>query len=94
MLFIAKISLLFEPGQYCLDFEGSLWLNGFYVARKNTSKYAEKIFTEFVCHILKKGELLVLGDHPNSYDSRYFGPIKTKQVLAKVKLVLAITPIE
>lgn len=83
-----------EGDEYCLDFEGSLWLNGFYVASKNTSKYPEKIFTESVCHIVKKGELLVLGDHPNSYDSRYFGPIKTKQVLAQVELVLAITPIE
>ena len=26
--------------------------------------------------ILKQGEIWVAGEHPNSFDSRYFGPVK------------------
>lgn len=33
------------------------------------------------CRRLLAGELLVLGDTPASYDSRYFGPIRIDQVL-------------
>jgi hypothetical protein len=41
---------------------------------------------------LQKDELFVCGDNrPNSEDSRYFGPIKTNQVVAK--LVLRILPL-
>jgi len=42
---------------------------------------------------LKSDELFVCGDNrPNSEDSRYFGPIKTNQVVAK--LVLRILPLD
>lgn len=41
---------------------------------------------------LQKDQLFVCGDNrPNSEDSRYFGPIKTSQVVAK--LVLRILPV-
>jgi signal peptidase I len=45
-----------------------------------------------VDQVLKSDELFVCGDNrPNSEDSRYFGPIKTNQVVAK--LVLRILPL-
>jgi signal peptidase I len=45
-----------------------------------------------VDQVLKSDELFVCGDNrPNSEDSRYFGPINTNQVVAK--LVLRIMPL-
>jgi len=45
-----------------------------------------------VDQVIKSDELFVCGDNrPNSEDSRYFGPIKTNQVVAK--LVLRIMPL-
>lgn len=77
-----------EGHEYCLDFEGTLWVNGFPLAPKNIAKYPEKLLTQSLCQILKKDEFLVLGEHPDSYDSRYFGPIKRQQVIAQVELAL------
>lgn len=39
------------------------------------------------CKVVKEGELFVLGQHPSSCDSRYFGPIKTDRIVG------AITPL-
>lgn len=79
----------YEGHEYCLDFENTLWVNGFPIAqKKNIVKYPEKLLTQTLCQTLKKDEILVLGDHPDSYDSRYFGPIKKQQVIAQVELAL------
>lgn len=78
-----------EGDEYCLDFESTLWVNGFPVAQKSIVKYHSDLPAQSLCQTLKKDELLVLGEHPNSYDSRYFGPIKREQIIAQVKLVLA-----
>lgn len=77
----------YDGDEYCFDFEGTIWVNGLPLAQQNNIKYYNKLSDESRCYVLKSNELLVLGEHPDSYDSRYFGPIKTKQVLAKVKLV-------
>ncbi|OPZ24113.1 MAG: Peptidase S26 [bacterium ADurb.BinA186] len=78
----------YEGDEYCLDFENTLWVNNFPLAQKNIAKYHEEMPTQSLCQILKKEELLVLGEHPDSYDSRYFGPIKKQQVIAQVELAL------
>lgn len=78
----------YEGHEYCLDFENTLWVNSFPLAQKNTTKYHEEMPTQSFCQTLKKDELLVLGEHPDSYDSRYFGPIKRQQIIAQVELAL------
>ena len=78
----------YEGHKYCFDFENTLWVNGFPIAQKNVAKYPEKLPAQTLCQTLKKDELLVLGEHPDSYDSRYFGPIKRQQVIARVELAL------
>jgi conjugal transfer pilin signal peptidase TrbI len=79
------------PGdEFCLDFENTLWINNQPLAQKNIQKYPEQSLEFSSCQTLKKGELLVLGDHPDSYDSRYFGPIKYSRVLAQVELLLKL----
>jgi type IV secretory pathway protease TraF len=75
------------PSEFCVDEHAVLWIDSFPAAQLNIEKYPGKIPTESQCQQLKPDEIFVLGDHPDSYDSRYFGPIKTSQVIAEVELL-------
>lgn len=81
--YIAGIS----GSEFCFDENRDLWIDGISTAQDNTQKYPQDPPTQSTCQTLKHDELLVLGEHPDSYDSRYFGLIKTSQVIAKVKLL-------
>lgn len=76
--------------QYYFDETGSLWINGNLVAQKNIEKYPQPLIEHSICQQLNADELLVIGDNENSYDSRYFGPIKKQEVIATVKLLWQI----
>lgn len=76
--------------RYCFDEAGALWVNEIPIAQKNIEKYSQPFLAQSICHILNEGELLVIGDHENSYDSRYFGPIKKNDVIATAKLLWQI----
>lgn len=76
-----------EGDEYCSDIDHILWINGLPVAKKNILKYDSELISQSVCQKLKQDEFLVLGEHPDSYDSRYFGPIKKQDVIAQVKLI-------
>lgn len=41
------------------------------------------------CRRLRAHELFVLGRHPSSFDSRYFGPVPRQAVLSAVRPILA-----
>jgi signal peptidase I len=75
-----------SPSEFCFDEEASLWVDGFPIAQINIEKYPGKKPNQSQCQRLMADEILVLGDHPNSYDSRYFGPIKLKSLVAQVEL--------
>jgi len=76
-----------EGDEFCVDGKGAIWVNGLPLAQKNIDKYPERTVNESECQTLKKGMLLVIGEHPDSYDSRYFGPIDSSQVIARVRLI-------
>lgn len=76
--------------RYCFDEAGALWVNEIPIAQKNIEKYSQPFLAQSICNILNEGELLVIGDHENSYDSRYFGPIKKNDVIATAKLLWKI----
>ncbi len=78
----------YEGHEYCFDFEGTLWVNGLPLVQPNNIKYSHLPPNQSSCQVLKKDEFLVLGEHPNSYDSRYFGPIKKQHIVALVELAL------
>ncbi len=40
------------------------------------------------CRVLKASEVFVLGSHPDSFDSRYFGPIDRHLIAARVYPIL------
>ena len=74
-----------EGDDVCIDFENTLWVNGLAVAQKNTEKYPEEIPYQSICRQLKEDEFLTLGEHQDSYDSRYFGPITSANLIAVTK---------
>ena len=76
--------------EFCIDYRGAIWINGLFAAQINVQKYSDFSLNQSRCETLKKGRWFVLGDHPDSYDSRYFGPIKTSQVIAQVELAFEI----
>jgi type IV secretory pathway protease TraF len=75
------------PSEWCIDEDAVLWVDTKPVAQINIKKYPSKIPTQSECQRLRTGEILALGDHPDSYDSRYFGPIKNNKVIAQVELL-------
>ena len=44
------------------------------------------------CRIVQTGEVFVLGDHPRSFDSRYFGPLDTASIVGRVVLLWSHKP--
>lgn len=75
------------PAEICVDDGDVLVVDGHALAQQNIEKYSIGDSPTCHCQKLASDELLVLGDHPNSFDSRYFGPIKRKDVIARVKLL-------
>lgn len=84
--YVAAIS----SNEFCIDENASFWIYEIPVAQKNIEKYPQDIPNQSICQTLKPDELLVLGEHSNSYDSRYFGPIKKSDVIASVKLIWSL----
>lgn len=78
--YVAAIS----PNQFCIDADAALWVEGKPVAQINIEKYPQVSSEQSKCQQLQPDEILVLGEHPDSFDSRYFGPIKIDQVIAEV----------
>lgn len=70
---------------FCLDFEKVLWVNNLPLAKQNIQKYYTEKPQQEWCNTLNSDEFLVLGEHQNSYDSRYFGPIKTTDIITQVE---------
>lgn len=75
------------PSEFCIDQEAILWLDSFPVAQLNIEKYPSKKPDQSQCQRLATDEILVIGEHPDSYDSRYFGPIKLERIIAQVELI-------
>lgn len=72
--------------EFCIDYRGTIWINGLFAAQINIQKYGDFSLSQSRCETLKKGNWFVLGEHPDSYDSRYFGPIEASQIVARVEL--------
>jgi signal peptidase I len=86
------------PGDHVVVKDGSITIynqqnpNGFNPDTTGNYRIAATTTVGDVDQVLQKDELFVCGDNRgNSEDSRYFGPIKTNQVVAK--LVLRILPL-
>ncbi|MEQ1617500.1 MAG: S26 family signal peptidase [Terricaulis sp.] len=58
-----------------------LSLNGFVVARRWERDSAGRMLPTWSgCRVLAPDELLLLGDTPDSFDGRYWGPVTTRMI--------------
>lgn len=57
--------------------------NMFYLVEKKDSQNREIPHIN-ICRVLGKNEIYLINDVKNSFDSRYYGPIDSKNVIAKV----------
>ena len=53
-----------------------------------TDTSGNKLLTWSGCHTLLLNEVIVLGDHPTSFDSRYFGPVTRQKLSGTYKAVM------
>ena len=70
---------------YAIATEG-VWING--IKQDNSERrFIPPVFSAGVSGTLGMGELIVMGTHQDSLDSRYFGPISEKWVDAHVERI-------
>ncbi|WP_298307350.1 S26 family signal peptidase [uncultured Erythrobacter sp.] len=59
-----------------------LRINGALVVTANShDSYGHPMPVWSGCHALSETEILLLADHPGSFDGRYFGPIESSQII-------------
>lgn len=75
--------------EYCFDEDGTLWLEGMDFVKKNKVKHHQDLTAQSVCDKLREDEFLVVGNHKNSLDSRYFGSVNKDAVISRVRLLWA-----
>lgn len=63
---------------------GRIYVNGDPVAKRLTHDRAGRILPQWEgCELLRSGRLLLLMDRPDSFDSRYFGPVARTAIIGK-----------
>lgn len=66
-------------------FDGAIIVNGEIVARQRKVDRAGRSLPRWnECRELVQGEFFLLGGAPDSFDSRYFGPVSTAQVIGRL----------
>lgn len=66
-------------------FSGTIIVNGKIVARQRKADRAGRSLPRWnECRELVQGELFLLGDAPDSFDSRYFGPVTSARVIGRL----------
>ncbi len=86
---LLKYIVAIPNAEYCFDEEGTLWVEEMAFAKKNKLKSHQDLAAQSVCDKLKEDEYLVVGDHENSLDSRYFGSVYKDAVISRVRLLWA-----
>ena len=66
-------------------FDGAVTVNGEIVARRRKADRAGRSLPRWnECRELVQGEFFLLGDAPDSFDSRYFGPVTSARVIGRL----------
>jgi conjugative transfer signal peptidase TraF len=66
-------------------FNGAIIVNGEIVARQRKVDRAGRSLPRWnECRELVQGEFFLLGDAPDSFDSRYFGPVTSARVIGRL----------
>ena len=66
-------------------FDGAIIVNGQIAVRQRKADRAGRSLPRWnECRELVQGEFFLLGDAPDSFDSRYFGPVASARVIGRV----------
>ena len=66
-------------------FDGAVIVNGEIVARQRKADRAGRLLPRWnECRKLVRGEFFLLGDAPDSLDSRYFGPVSSDRAIGRL----------
>lgn len=72
-------------GDHVCAFDGAIIVSGEIVARQRKADRAGRSLPRWnACRELVQGELFLLGDAPDSFDSRYFGPVTSARVIGRL----------
>lgn len=70
------------PGDIVCQRAGAVAINGKHAARARIlSPRGWPLLTTEGCNVIRPGDVFLLGDHPASLDSRYFGPVSASGVI-------------
>ena len=72
-------------GDDVCTFDGAIIVNGEIVARQRRADRAGRSLPRWnECRELVQGEFFLLGDAPDSFDSRYFGPVTSARLIGRL----------
>ena len=75
------------PGDTVEGHDGHIYVNGRLLLEPYLPPSSMAVTPDFPTHTVPKGDLWVMGDNRmNSYDSKYFGPIKKSSVVGRAFL--------
>ncbi|MDD4616377.1 MAG: conjugative transfer signal peptidase TraF [Alphaproteobacteria bacterium] len=72
-------------GDYVCISNSTVQINGAAVARQLKTDRAGRPLPRWAgCRLLERDELFLLADAPDSFDSRYFGPVKSDRLIGRL----------
>lgn len=77
-----------EPGDRVCAFEGAVFVNGRRIVTRRMVDARGRVMPWWTgCVTLRRGALLLLMDHPASFDGRYFGPTARGDIIGTAQLL-------
>lgn len=77
-----------EPGDTVCAFGPTIFVNGRRIAQRRAADARGRVMPWWEgCATLRRGALLLLMDHPDSFDGRYFGPTERGDILGTARLL-------
>jgi signal peptidase I len=86
-LLIKRVAV--TPGDTVCRHAGTLSVAGKSLQAIDQDKQGNSLPNSQGCHQLSKDEVFLLGDHPGSFDSRYFGPVSRRDLSGTYRQVLS-----
>ncbi|MBX9898032.1 MAG: S26 family signal peptidase [Qipengyuania sp.] len=77
-----------EPGDAVCAFDRAVFVNGRRIATRRFADARGRVMPWWTgCVTLRRGALLLLMEHPDSFDGRYFGPTERGDIIGTARLL-------